>query len=448
MKIFIIGCGAVAQCTIPLIFKNTNIKPKDVKMIDPVDNRARIKEFLDHGMQYEIIAISPENYTQILKENVSPGDICIDLANKVDTINILSWCHENNVRYLNTCLNKWKHEKMVPMREMYESVLQLSSRWNNNGPTSILSHGANPGLVSSFTKQALVDMAAHALKSKKDLIARTALEKALAENNFQQLARLQNIQVIHVAEKDTQQIEYKKKPNQFLSTWSVIEFSEECKSKAEFAWGTHENSIPPQSEIKESDLVMQLKAMHLKVQSWLPNESFQGIVPPHDEVFMIADYLSIKDGPVYSYRPTILFAYQPAGFAQESLHEFEKRNFILPDEQHVIHKGIIDGSDTMGALLLSPQGGWWTGSSLSIHEANSLIAGHNATVMQVAAGALAALIFMIDHPRHGIFMPEALDHEKILKNAKSYLGDFISAPCPWNPAVDKMDLTFEHFIAK
>ncbi len=39
--------------------------------------------------------------------------------------------------------------------------------WTKPGPTAVLEHGANPGLISHFTKQALLDIGKRALADKK-----------------------------------------------------------------------------------------------------------------------------------------------------------------------------------------------------------------------------------------------------------------------------------------
>ena len=78
-------------------------------------------------------------------------------------------------------------------------------------------------------------------------------------------------------------------------------------------------------------------------------------------------------------------------------------------------------------------GSWWTGSDLSIEEARRLAPGQNATTLQVAAGMLAAVLWMMENPKKGINLPDDLPHDFVLDIARPYLGNFISTPSDWTP---------------
>ena len=95
---------------------------------------------------------------------------------------------------------------------------------------------------------------------------------------------------------------------------------------------------------------------------------------------------------------------------------------------------IVSGEDIMGALLMGHSyNSWWTGSALSIEEARSLAPGQNATTLQVAAGIVAAILWMLENPREGVKTPEDLPHDFVLDIARPYLGKFISTPSDWTP---------------
>ena len=66
---------------------------------------------------------------------------------------------------------------------------------NARAPTAVITHGANPGLVSHFVKQALLNIAG-------DLASTPAIPKSRAE--WGDLARRLGVKVIHIAERDTQ----------------------------------------------------------------------------------------------------------------------------------------------------------------------------------------------------------------------------------------------------
>lgn len=443
--IFIIGCGAVAQCSIPLIIKHVQKNPANIVVIDCLDKKSCMQDYIKQGIRYEVQEVTEYNYSDVLKQYLKPDDICIDLANAIDTCDVLAWCQKHRVRYVNTCLNVWPSKKPASAANIQQHILQMIEKNNAAQSTAILAHGANPGLISSFAKQALVDYAYHFLQQKKELSCEKELEKALTNQDFKQLAFLQNIQVIHVSEKDTQAIPVVKKPNHFLNTWSVVEFIDEFISNVEFSWGTHEIHVPLHAIITDHNIVIKKRALTYMAKSWLPDEEFVGFVVPHDEAFTIADFLTIKENNKVIYRPTCCFVYSPCRAAQESLAELIQRDLERQHIQKVITGVIQEGKETMGSLLLSnTYNGWWTGSILSAQETNELVPHQNATVLQVAAGVLAALEYILCHPHQGILFPEDLNHQKILQTAQPYLGTMTSKPVSWKPS-DNGELLFKYF---
>jgi homospermidine synthase len=124
----------------------------------------------------------------------------------------------------------------------------------------------------------------------------------------------------------------------------------------------------------------------------------------------------------------------PCDNAILSLHELVMRNYQLQPTLRIMSDEIVDGMDELGVLLMGHGlTTWWTGSQLDIHEARRLVQGQNATTLQVAAGVLAGLVFMIDNPRKGILVPDELPFRAILDVAGSYLGPCPSVRTSWTP---------------
>ena len=76
---------------------------------------------------------------------------------------------------------------------------------------------------------------------------------------------------------------------------------------------------------------------------------------------------------------------------------------------------------------------WWTGSVLGIHESRRLVPHQNATTVQVAIGAVSAIMWMLENPQKGVCMPDDLPYEYILNIARPYLGQIVSMPSGWTP---------------
>jgi len=241
-KLLIIGCGAVAQCAIPLVLKLIDMPAKNITIMDFVDNRSRVKDALDRGVTYVFDRVLEENYQQLLAKYVGPGDMIIDLAWNIECNAILQWCRDHRVLYVNTSVEVWNpyqdSQRNDPTKyTLYTRHMEIRKRietWGDNkGTTAVVDHGANPGLVSHFTKHALLGIAEKILKEKPGDPRRPRLEKALADKNFAKLAQLSGVKVIHISERDTQITDRPKRVNEFVNTWSIEGFFEEGVAPAE-----------------------------------------------------------------------------------------------------------------------------------------------------------------------------------------------------------------------
>jgi homospermidine synthase len=446
-NIVIAGCGGVVQCTLPLLFKHIAISPKNVTIIDFVDNRARVQEFLDQGVVYIQEKITPENYTHILKKHLKSGDLFIDLAWNIDTIAMIQWCHEQNVLYINTSIEEWEPykdiEKVSPnhltLYHRHMRIKEAIKNWNKKSATAIVDHGANPGLVSHFTKQALTEIATKIVQEKPQDPRAPKLEEALATKDFAQLGYLTNTQVIHISERDTQITRQPKQVDEFVNTWSVEGFIEEGLAPSELGWGTHEKQLPAGAMTHKNgphnQILLATRGIDTWVRSWVPSGPIVGMVIRHGEAFGISERLTVWQGDKPVYRPTVHYAYCPTDSALSSLHELRMRNFEQQDSKRILNNNdIISGKDEVGCLLMGHDfNGWWIGSLLDINDARKLVPHQNSTTVQVAISVIAAALYALKNPEQGFCLPDDIDHEEILKVARPYLGEFFSGPTDWTP---------------
>ena len=101
-KILFVGYGAVAECTLPILFKHIQVPAKNVTVMDFEDRSAKLKPWTELGVRFVRDRVTEENMTTLLAKHVGPGDLLIDLAWNIDAIEILQWCHDRGVRYINT----------------------------------------------------------------------------------------------------------------------------------------------------------------------------------------------------------------------------------------------------------------------------------------------------------------------------------------------------------
>ena len=439
-----LGCGSITQCSLPLLLKHLEINPANITVMDFVDNRARISEELKKGVRYIQKRLTKENYQEILGEHLKAGDIFIDLSWNVDTISLIEWCHHQGVLFVNSAVEQWDtpdFDKDPRTRTLYPRQLALSAlskSWETPGPTAIIDHGANPGLVSHLTKQALVDMAEYFLKNKAADTRSSSIATALKAADFPQLAYLLGVKTIHISERDTQVISDPKKVGEFVNTWSVAGLIEEGLAPAEMGWGTHEKRLPKggleYTEGPRNQICLSQKGAKTWVQSWVPSGPITGMVIRHGEAFSISDHLTVwKDGTAI-YRPTVHYAYCPCDGAITSLRELEMKHFVAQENFRILNDEIISGVDELGCLLMGHDfGAWWIGSVLDIEESRKLVPHQSATTVQVSISLVAAALYAMNHPNEGFCQPDDLDYKEILSFAKPYLGKFLSMPVDWSP---------------
>lgn len=445
-KILVIGYGSVSQCTIPLLFEKIDVPYENVTVIDFADKSDMLKKYTDKGVKYVKDKIVRENLDKILSENVDNGGLIIDLAWNIGCVDILTWCHDHNTLYVNTSVETWDPftgiqtgtplEKSLYFLQM--QLAELGKDWKNS-TTAVVDHGANPGLISHFTKQGLMDIASKLIADKKVSQAdEEEINQYMKDRNFTKLGQKLGVKVIHCSERDTQITNRPKEVNEFVGTWSIEGLREEGSAPSEMGWGTHEKKIPAHAVVPEygpkNQIFLNQMGMNTWVRSWIPDEEIVGMVIRHGEAFGISDRLTVWEGDKAVYRPTVHYAYFPCHETISSLHELRGLNYVLPAKQRIMTDEITSGADILGALLMGhAYNSWWTGSNLSIEETRRLIPNQNATTLQVAIGVIAAVLWMLENPNKGINLPDDLPHDFVLNVAKPYLGEFISTPSDWTP---------------
>jgi homospermidine synthase len=387
--------------------------------------------------------------SDVLAAHVGSGDMLIDLAWNIDAPTILTWCHNNNVRYLNTSVEVWNpYEDMASTHPLdrtlyvrHQELARMIREWGgNSGPTAVLEHGANPGMVSHFVKLALRELS---MKILSDGIAgdrKAGLEEALANDQFNMLAMLTGTKVIHISERDTQISTQPKEPNEFVNTWSVEGFYEEGIAPAELGWGTHERTLPKNGYAHTTDgprnqICIAQPGMETWVRSTVPSGEIHGMVIRHGEAYTMCEHLSVYDDKGNAiYRPTVHYAYCPTDAAIASVHELRWHNWEMQPKQRIMNNEIHSGRDELGVLLMGHDyKSWWTGSQLSIDEARAILPGQSATTLQVASSVMSAIMWMFDEPERGVCVPDDLPWETLLATARPYLGTMFSGPIDWDP---------------
>ncbi|HLQ36538.1 MAG TPA: saccharopine dehydrogenase NADP-binding domain-containing protein, partial [Planctomycetota bacterium] len=232
-RILFVGYGAVAQCTLPILVKHVRVPAKNITVLDFADKKQLLAPWLKRGVQFLRKRLTRDNLQQLLGKLLGPGDLLVDLAWNIDACEILQWCHDHGVLYVNTSVEVWdpyagaegRHPTERTLYWRHMNVRRMVSQWREPGPTAVIEHGANPGLISHFTKQGLLDIARKALAQKKFTgAAAEQIERLAAGRVFHELAWKLGVKVIHCSERDTQISNRPKQVDEFVNTWSVEGF--------------------------------------------------------------------------------------------------------------------------------------------------------------------------------------------------------------------------------
>ncbi|MBN9064226.1 MAG: homospermidine synthase [Rhizobiales bacterium 65-9] len=445
--IVMIGFGSIGKGTLPLIERHFKYDPKRFVVIDPDDSGRALLD--KHGVAFVHEGLTRENYRAILTPLLTKGGgqgFCVNLSVDTSSLAIMELCRELGALYVDTVMEPWPgfyfdKSADTSARSNYalrETLLEARRR-NPGGTTAINCCGANPGMVSWFVKQALVNIAT-------DL--KLDFKEPTTREGWAALMQKAGVKGIHIAERDTQRARTPKPPDVFVNTWSVEGFLSEGVQPAELGWGTHETWMPANARTHKSGcgaaIYLMQPGANTRVRSWCPTPGAQyGFLVTHNEAISIADYFTARDakGDVV-YRPTCHYAYHPANDAVLSLHEMFGRAGKMQDVHHILDENeIVDGIDELGVLLYGHgKNAYWYGSQLSIEETRKLAPYQNATGLQVSSAALAGMVWALENPERGILEADELDFRRCLEVQRPYLGPLIGTYTDWTPLTDRPGL--------
>jgi homospermidine synthase len=445
--ILMIACGAVGQTLLEL-FELEKFPIKRLIIIEPNELPSWVK-------CYKHIKVA------LTKENIPNIVIVIDVSVDVDCLPIMELCKKYRANYINTSLEDWSDETdlstidITNTKQMHDRVLfyrmNKAKRLLQGAKSTILvDNGMNPGLVSTFAKVALQDVA------KKYNDAESL--KLIKENHYNQAAHRMGLEVIHISELDTQEAKIKMRKDTFYNTWSCYGFQSEALDPVSIGYGSCENNksrqwIKPTNSKNPVIRYMNKRGCDVMKKSYCADHNanihrIEGFVIPHGEALTICKFLQYKN-----YRPSVYYVYCCSNPAIESIFKLKENNYEPFNKNKVLMMPDLktDNSyDSVGTLLFfSGQGtipkiAHWFGSSLSIKEAKELGFIHGCcTTIQVATSILSAIQIIQKKDVEKTFItPEDLNSELVMKNCKKYLGKIVSKTFEYT---ENSPLSFEKF---
>jgi homospermidine synthase len=445
--IVMIGFGSIGKGTLPLIERHFTYDKSRLVVIDPEDKDRKLLD--DRGIRFIHQAVTKENFRHLLPPLLNDGGgqgFCVNLSVDTSSVEIMELCSEIGALYIDTVNEPWAgfyydSSRGPEARSNYalrEQTLATKRARAPGSPTSVSCCGANPGMVSWFVKQALLNLAT-------DLAL--AHTEPKSREDWAQLAMRAGIKGIHIAERDTQRSRGPKAMDVFVNTWSVEGFVSEGMQPAELGWGTHENWMPENGRTHATGcgaaIYLLQPGANTRVRSWTPTPQAQyGFLVTHNESISIADYFTVRNSDKVIYRPTCHYAYHPCNDAVLSLHELFGRAAITHHKSYILDEhDIVDGMDELGVLLYGhKKNAYWYGSQLSIDEARQLAPYQNATGLQVSSAVLAGMVWALENPKAGIVEADEMDFRRCLEVQMPYLGPMIGAYTDWTPLTDRPGL--------
>ncbi len=369
------------------------------------------------------------------------GDFLLNVSVDVSSVALIRYCWERGAMYLDTCIEPWPGgytDPTIPAERRTNYALReeaLALRADNaRAPTAVVTHGANPGLVSHLVKQALLNVA-------QDTGGAAAEPKKRAD--WAELAQRLGVKVIHIAERDSQVSTIPKEPNEFVNTWSVDGFVSEGSQPAELGWGTHERNFPRDGRRYDfgngAAIYLSQPGVATRARSWTPlNGPYHGFLITHAEAISIADYYTVRKDAQVVYRPTVHYAYHPSDATVLSVHEFCGRNYQMQARKRILMDDISEGLDELGVLLAGhKKNAYWYGSQLSVAEARALAPYNNATSLQVAVAVLSGMVWAMENPNEGLVEPDDINFQRCLAICMPYLGPVVGRYSDWTPLSER-----------
>ncbi len=447
-RLIFIGFGSIGQGVLPLILRHIGGLTADRITIVTADDAGKAIA-QEYGVRFINQPLVRENFRQVLEPLVGRGDFVLNLSVDVSSIALIKLCWERGALYLDTCIEPWPGGYTDPslspsrrtnyaLREEALALRKLKEKDTTPKPTAVLTHGANPGLVQHFVKQALLNLAADLNLDAGDPATR---------EDWAALAKKVGVKVIHIAERDTQVPSVPKRAGEFVNTWSVDGFVSEGCQPAELGWGTHEKNFPRDGRKHDFGggcaIYLMQPGAATRVRTWTPRAGyFHGFLITHGEAMSIADYYTVREGDQLTYRPSVHYAYHPCDSAVLSVYEFAGHNWRLQEQKRILMDEILPGGiDELGVLLAGhKKNAYWYGSQLSVDEARKLAPHNNATSLQVTVAVLSGMIWAMENPARGLVEPDEMDFRRNLEICAPYLGPVVGEYTDWNPLHDRARL--------
>ena len=435
--IVIIGFGSIGRGTLPLIERHFTYDPRQVYVIDPLDDERTFLE--QRGVHFIHHAVTRENYRALLGQLFPDGrGFCVNLSVDTSSLELMRLARELGVLYVDTVVEPWAGHyfdlSLDPAdRTNYalREAVRAEKRANPGGPTAVSCCGANPGHGLLAAQGGAAPPRRRPRPAGRGAARPRGLGAADAGARGQGRAHRR---ARHPGRA-------RRQADRHLRQHLVGRGLRLRELPARRARLGHPRALvpaerpPPGARAARRRSISTRRASSPRSTPGRPAAGPQyGYLVTHNEAVSIADYFTIGEGDAPEFRPTCHYAYHPCDQAVLSLHETLGSGRVQETLKILDENEILWGADDLGVLLYGHErNALWYGSRLSIQEARALAPFQNATGLQVTSAVLAGMAWALANPRAGIVETEEMDHAFCLRVQRPYLGRIEAHYTDWTP---------------
>lgn len=467
-KVILLGCGGVGKCALYYLPRFLRVSYDNVIIVDRQMTPKRfpsVQRALKKGATYMHFTITARNFEHLLTHTMkcNPGDLILDATTRTDCNALFRVSRRLQMHYINTSVEQADVADLStvdPIWMQHAKIREAAERTKHHGNvTSCIEMGMNPGMISIFVKQGILDLARYIIKhkeprTKKDVAEAKTLRAYVRARDYRRIGEQLQINTIHCSEIDTQTYEAGRQ-RAFLNTWSCLGLVDEAFENAEVSMGTHERNIPfKEKEIKEivPGLVTIAKPSSMTIfRSYVPKSihpvtrkpefvEIKGPAIHHGEVVSLNRFLATD-----TWVPTMHYVYQMSPQTKKVVNKLSEDELVEISKNTKkwkvlnMHDDHLHGTDNVGATFFldcNPITGerkpwaYWCGTILDTEYTTKVLKDpyFGPTTIQVISGMLSAAKYALKHPEKGMLFPEDIPESFVLKHCKKYLGHIFSGP--------------------
>ena len=110
-RLLVLGTGCICEGFLPLLWRHVDVQRSQVQLLSPDAQGQALAA--RHGLRWHCNALSSIGVSEELARWVHTGDVVLNLALGVDSLQVLDWCQRHGVLYLDSNLESWPGQARV-----------------------------------------------------------------------------------------------------------------------------------------------------------------------------------------------------------------------------------------------------------------------------------------------------------------------------------------------